>query len=607
VPVFAWSCLPDGSADFFNEGWLEYVGLPLEAALGWGWTSVFHPDDADKVVAYWQAMLDAGEPGAIEARLRRFDGEYRWFLYRARPLRDDSGSIIKWYGTSTDIEDHKRAVEALRESELNFRLVIDTLPALVCTLGSKGELELINRPMSDYFGIPSEQLKGRQVDWTIHEEDLDSAAAKWRHSVATGKPYDAEVRVRRFDGVFRWFHVRGIPLLDAEGQHARFRFFVLLTDIEDRKRVAEALRTSEARLRQIIDAIPALVWCAKGTGEMEYINQRVIDYTGESLRESESAGWMHAIHPEDAELVARKWLRSVETFESFSVTCRLRGADGVYRWFESQAEPLRDAKGRVVNWYGLNIDVEESTSMLADLRDTRAKLSRASQIATVAELSASIAHEINQPLASVVANGHACQTWLSNEPPNLERAQMTLERIVRDGHSAAEVVRRIRALFKQAVPVKAVLDINEIIGGALRLIADEIQDNRIVAELDLAANLPKLMADRVQIQQALVNLLRNAAEAMEGVTDRSKTIWLRSGFDGRHVLVEIRDHGCGVANPRFIYDPFFTTKPAGMGMGLSICRSIIEAHGGRLWATANEDVGTTFSFTLPLVDAPSSR
>jgi C4-dicarboxylate-specific signal transduction histidine kinase len=267
---------------------------------------------------------------------------------------------------------------------------------------------------------------------------------------------------------------------------------------------------------------------------------------------------------------------------------------------------LLDRAGRVVCWYSVSFDVTDSREMEETLRSTRRKLSAAMQIATVAELSASIAHEINQPLASVVTNAHACQTWLSHAPPNLERAQATLERIIRDGHSAAEVVRRIRALFKEAAPVKAPLDINQIVAEVLRVLSDELRDNSIVIETELTVDLPRIAGDHVQIQQTLINLVHNATEAMAGLTGRPKSLVLKSRREGQELLIQVRDHGVGIKDPTLVFEPFFTTKESGMGMGLSISRSIIEAHGGRIWATANEDAGTTISFTLPLASDPSA-
>jgi C4-dicarboxylate-specific signal transduction histidine kinase len=221
-------------------------------------------------------------------------------------------------------------------------------------------------------------------------------------------------------------------------------------------------------------------------------------------------------------------------------------------------------------------------------------------MATVAELSASIAHEINQPLASVVTNAHAAQTWLSHDPPNLERAQATLERIIRDGHSAAEVVRRIRALFKESAPVKAHVGINQIVAEVLHVLSDELRDNSIIVESELEASLPMIDADQVQIQQTLINLVHNAIEAMAGVTDGAKSLLLSSRRQGGELVIQVRDNGSGIKDPTVVFEPFFTTKESGMGMGLSISRSIVEAHGGRIWATANAGAGMTFSFTLPL-------
>jgi C4-dicarboxylate-specific signal transduction histidine kinase len=275
--------------------------------------------------------------------------------------------------------------------------------------------------------------------------------------------------------------------------------------------------------------------------------------------------------------------------------------DGIYRWVHVRIDPLLDEQGRIVRWYGLLTDVDDHREMEEALRSTRRKLSAATQVATVAELSASFAHEINQPLASVVTNAHACQTWLSHDPPNLDRALATLERIIRDGHSAAEVVRRIRVLFKEAAPVKAFLDTNQIVAEVLRVLSDEIRDNSITVETDLAADLPMTAADPVQIQQTLINFVHNAIEAMAGLADPAKLLVLTSRRKESEILIQVRDHGVGVKDAALIFEPFFSTKASGMGMGLSICRSIVEAHGGRVWATANEDAGMTFSFTLSLI------
>jgi PAS domain S-box-containing protein len=481
------------------------------------------------------------------------------------------------------------------QNELTFRQMVDGISALVAVLTPDGAVEFVNRQVLDYFGKTLEELK----EWTstdaVHPDDLPRVIPVWRQSVETGQPYDIELRQLGADGVYRWFHVQGLPVRDAEGQI--IRWCVLQTDIDERKRAEEALRQSERHLRLLVDTIPALVSRSRPDGRLDYVDRRVVDYTGQEL---EQIG-LHVIHPDDQNTHVQKWRHALETGESWDNTYRIRRADGEYRWFYDRVEPLRDREGRVVSWYAVKIDINDSREMEEALRSTRRKLSVAMQMATVAELSASIAHEVNQPLASVVTNAQACQTWLLRDPPNLERAQATLERIIRDGHSAAEVVRRIRALFKEAGPVKAPVDMNQVVAEVLRLISDELRDNSIIVETELEADLPMIEADHVQIQQTVINLVHNAMEAMEGVTDRAKSLSIRSRRQGEELLIQVGDRGLGIDDPTLIFEPFFTTKKSGMGMGLSVCRSIVEAHGGRVWANANEEAGMTFSIALPLV------
>jgi len=251
---------------------------------------------------------------------------------------------------------------------------------------------------------------------------------------------------------------------------------------------------------------------------------------------------------------------------------------------------------RDVNWEIDSLIGEEA------LQTMRTRLAYATQLATVAELSAAIAHELNQPLAAVAANASACLRWLSAMPPDLERARLTAERIVRDTNAASDVVNRVRALFKQSTPAMMALNLNEVIEEVRQLVLDDVCAANVSIETDLERDLPPTLADRVQMQQVIVNLVRNGIEAMDGTIDVPKVLSIRSQREGvRYVRVEVCDRGTGLRDPENAFKPFFTTKKNGMGMGLAICRSIIEAHRGRLWATQNEGWGATFSFTLPVV------
>jgi len=220
LPGLVWTSLPDGYVDFLNQRWCDYTGLSLEKACGWGWNAAICPEDLPALLDCWRSILASGEPGEIEARMRRFDGKHRWFLFEANPSRDASGKIVRWYGTYTDIEDRKVVEEALREGELRYRLILDNIPGLVSTRAATGAPEFVNRKMLEFFGQSLEQLP----DWSslIHPDDRERVVSLWRRSLETGQPYDVEHRARRADGVYRWIHARGEPLRDPEGRVVRW-------------------------------------------------------------------------------------------------------------------------------------------------------------------------------------------------------------------------------------------------------------------------------------------------------------------------------------------------------------------------------------------------
>jgi PAS domain S-box-containing protein len=601
IPGLVCTLSATGEVELLNRQLMEYFGKTSEELMSWDTSEAVHPDDLPGVIDAWKQSIETGQPYVRELRQRRADGVYRWFQSRASPTRDTAGCITGWYMVVTDIDDRKRAEEALRESERELRQLIENVPGMVSVADTSGQLIYANKRNLDFTGKTLEEQKGFAGLKLMHPDEREWVLSEWMRCCTTGQPYELDHRFRRFDGVYRWVHVRVDPFLDEGGRISRW--YGLLTDIDDQKRAEEAQRQSEHHLRLLVETIPALVSRITAEGKLDYVNKRVTDYIGQEsgllgMRLDRLEDRAAHAHAEDRVARAQKWSDALKTREPWEDTYRLRRADGEYRWFYERSEPLLDSEGRVVCWYTVSLDIDDSKEMEETLRSTRRKLSTAMQIATVAELSASIAHEINQPLASVVTNADAAQTWLSHDPPNLEKARATLERIIRDGHSAAEVLRRIRALFKEAAPVKAPLDINQIIAEVLGVLSEELRDNSIVVETELKADLPLIDADNVQIQQTLINLVHNAAEAMAGVTDRAKSLVLSSRRQGEELLVQVSDNGPGIKDPVLIFEPFFTTKDSGMGMGLSICRSIVEAHGGRIWATANDDAGMTFSFTL---------
>ena len=367
---------------------------------------------------------------------------------------------------------------------------------------------------------------------------------------------------------------------------------------------ARADPQSERRLRQLMDAVPALVWSATADGTVSYVNRRYQEYVGLSL----TVAVKGVVHADDRPAVHERIARSCSSGEPFDMKYRLRRADGVYRWVQCRAEPQRDPDGRIVQWYGVVTDIDDEVRARDALRCAQDRLARAAQVSGLAQLSAAIAHEVNQPLAAIVANADACQRWLSAVPPNVERARTACGRIVRDANAASDVIHGIRALFRQRRAVGSTANINDVILEVRRLMGDEIGMANAEVTCDLDAGLPSLAMDRVQIQQVLVNLIRNGMEALEPGIRGPRSIGIRSfRVSSDLVRVEVADRGKGLDDVDRVFEPFFTTKPNGMGMGLAICRSIIQAHDGRMWAERNEPKGTRFVFTLPLRAPEQSR
>ncbi len=340
IPTIVWRKLPDGSADFLNREFQEYTGLSFEHGLGWGWMNAFHPDD--RLMEEWRAALAAEKPFEKEARLRRADGQYRWFLIRAVPLRDEQRNVVKWYGTTSDIEDLKRA-------EDRVRLVINTIPTMAWTVRPDGVVDFVNQRWLDYAGLSLEK-EIEDPTHAVHPEDLPRIMKKWLADMAAGEPFEDEMRLRRADGEYRWFLVRTAPLRDEQGNLVKW--YGVSIDIEDRKR-------AESQSRTLLDAIPQQIWSGLPDGTLDYCNARWRSYMGLGLKELQGEGWQSMLHADDRERVLRAWHESVKEGNPYEQEERHRQADGQYRWFLARAMPLRDADGRIVRWYGTNTDIED--------------------------------------------------------------------------------------------------------------------------------------------------------------------------------------------------------------------------------------------------------
>jgi PAS domain S-box-containing protein len=619
VPSHVWRLTPDGEPIFFNKRMVDFLGLDVADTVKPGMSRLtamieagVHPDDAAAFGDTLRDRLATGEVFAMRYRLRRLDGTYRWMSSRAEPMRDQEGRIVQWYGLCHDIDDQMHAEEALRRSERQLRETIDAVPVRIWSAKPTGGPVYFNKRYQDHFrsvianfeAIEEPRIE-KLLQELIHPEDAPEVQNTLRNCFETGGVSTMRFRWLEEDGAYRWAECRVEPRRNENGEVTEW--YGVSLDINDEVSAQEALRYREHELSQLVNMVPVHIRRLTPEGEPTFFNKRLLDFFGlNDLAQLDkpdmsrlAAAIQALVHPDDAPLLLDTVRHSLATGEPYSMKYRMRHADGAYRWIDGRGEPVRDQSGAIVQWYAISIDIDGEVRAQEELRLAQASLARASQAASLAELSASIAHEVNQPLAAIVANSSACHRWLSAEPPNLERAKITAERIIRDANSAAEVVSRIRALFRQSVEPRNRTMLGSIIAEARDLMAEEAVRRRVRLDVDVGSSLPLLALDRVHIQQVLVNLIRNGMDAMDSIAG-DRVLGVRVRRVGDVVQTEISDRGAGVAFPDKIFEPFFTTKGNGMGMGLAISRSIVESHGGRLWAEKNEPLGAKFVFTLPI-------
>ena len=461
-------------------------------------------------------------------------------------------------------------------------------------------------PMGQFkIGMIAQERKPHLTNDVLHDPRISDRAWAEKEGMASFAGYPLSVGDRT-TGVLAMFSRR--PVTPEITETLASGADLIAQGIE-RKHAEERLRDSERSLRQLTETIPQMLWSAEADGAVDYCNQRVLDYMGLSAEQVHRAGWMNAVHPDDGEKMAQAWSRAVSTGEPFQYEFRcLRSADHTYRWCVSSALPLRDREGRVIKWFGSVVDLHDWKEAQQALQMTQVELARVSRLTTMGELTASIAHEVNQPLTAVTNNGNACLRLLAASNLKPEVLRRALEEIVADGTRASAVIARIRAFIKKAPAERSELDMNEVIQEVVTLTRRELYENRVLLECQLTKDLPLVMADRVQLQQVLLNLIMNAIEAMTAVTDRPRLLWVQTLLDeSGDVLVAVRDSGTGLGlEADRIFTPFITTKASGMGMGLPISRSLVESHGGLLWATPNFPHGAVFSFTLPATGGNAS-
>ena len=727
IPGFVHTTSAGGEVEFISRNTLEYFGKSNEELKDWSRLDIVHPDDLPRVIESWKRSIETGQDYELEQRNRRADGVFRWFQSRGHAVRDAAGEITAWYWLNTDIDERKKAEEALRSSQRELSVIIETMPGLVWCASPDGELSYVNGRILGYLGVERNNLLAGGWAHFLHPDDVASVVAAWSNSVASGEAFEVQARLRGADGAYRWFHSLSQLGRDTEGNPARW--YGVMIDVDDRKRAEEKvqeayLRLAEAQqlsktgsfitdllvddhnwseeafrifdfdpkvkvsvqmIRDIVhpDDLPSFdTVIEKGMkgidvdfvfrivtsrGAIKHIRgvARVMEHVAgrplfvgalqdvtqskveeEQVRRSEaflaeaqrltrigSFSWRvedneirwsvelyrifefdqgrpvtldligSRVHPDDLPLMSDMISKAQSAASQLEYQHRIVMPNRSIKHLHFTAHSRRDPEGRL-EYIGAVQDVTQRHLAEAALATARAELANAAKISSLGVLTASIAHEVSQPLSGIITNASTCLRMLERDSPNVDGVREMARLTLRDGKRASDVILRLRALFSKREFAREPVDLNDAAREVIVLSLTDLERNRVILRTEFADDLPLAPGDRIQLQQVISNLLRNGSEAMSAVDDRPRFLHIAiRPHPGRQVCLSVADTGVGLDPDRIdrLFEPFYTTKSDGMGIGLSVSRSIIESHQGRLWATPNEGPGATFSFSIPAI------
>jgi PAS domain S-box-containing protein len=485
------------------------------------------------------------------------------------------------------------------ERDARVRRLIDANIIGIFIWHADGRVFDANEELLRIIGYSQEDVVSGRLHWTdFSVPESSELNARQLEELRQGGALKAEERTYLTKSGTR------VPVLTGgtmfEG--ARDEGVAFVIDLSERKRAEQALRERDHEWRLILDTIPGPVAVLTQVGDLEAINHELMTFCGQTAETMRHWATNGTVHPDDMPYIGPIFAEAIATGKPVDNEARIRRFDGVYRRVQVRGLPLRDSFGRILRWYVLLADIEDRKRAEDALDQTREALARVARVMSLSALTASITHEVNQPLSGIITNASTCLRMLDASPPNIDGARETAKRTVRDGNRASEVIERLRGMFSKREFTLESMDLNEATREVISLSLNDLQRNRVALQLELADPLPLVMGDRVQLQQVILNLLRNASEAMADVDDRPRRMVVRTEPDSEEgVRVIVRDAGVGLDRQHLdkLFDAFHTTKHGGIGIGLSISRLIIERHHGRMWAEPNQGPGATFAFSLP--------
>ena len=659
TPAMINTCHPNGYLDYVNKGWLDYFGFSLETALDradvmkmsvpskadmydGNWQPIIHPEDLATFRDHWKATLASGKPGESEGRVRRFDGAYRWHLFRGVPLCDETGKPVKWYISAFDIEDRKQA-EALLAGEKrilemvargdSLAQILDSLCRLVedQATGVLASILLLDSNGKRLCRGAAPSLPEPYTD-AIDGSEIGPSVG----SCGTAAYFGKQVIVSDISSDPLWVNFRELALTYS----LRACWSTPIFSAERKVIGTFAMyyrepRSPNPRDQDIIGQITHLAGVAIQHKLAENALRRSESYLAEAQRVAHTGSWvwrvadyeavhlsdewyrvygfdpkygmpdreqrLERIHPDDRAKYQATINRAVAASSDYDIEFRLLLPDGTVKYIQSVGHPVLDGSGNLVQFVGSTTDITERKRAEEALRQAQADLAYMNRVTTMSELAASLAHEIKQPIAAALTDANTCVRWLSREHPDIEEARQTAARMVKDATRAAEIISRIRLLFKKGTPERELVDVNDVIREMIVLLHSEATRYSISVRTELARDIPQVLADRVQLQQVIMNLITNGVDAMRDVEGVRELAIKSQRSENEHLMLSVSDTGVGLPRQRDqIFNAFFTTKVYGTGMGLAISRSIVESHGGRLWAGDNSPRGASFYLTLPV-------